>query len=595
MIMSDIESDSEDEKRIRRKVEQQSSIIMSTKSNHMKDEADVKSNVDQDDEMKEEATTVRPRTVQRTKRIKVEHEKCTVCFEPYTKQVRKKVQCPYCKAACCVDCSKLYLTSSVHDPHCMFCKIAWNADFLRHTFTNNWLTKEYSKIEVQSLWEREKSLLPRTMHRIEQEAFIKDFTDKNLYRLRARVNQLRTLLDRILNASFNSQNPEVNAAQLYACMQAVDLLNSKSQALVVLDVDREQMRTLFPNVRAATDTPVETKNKSTFTKPCPAPECRGFLSSQWMCVICKTKVCATCHAIKRLGDKNKQDADDSVDNDDVKNHKCKEEDIATATLIAKDSKNCPKCGVSIYKIEGCNQMFCTHCNTAFSWNTLTIINGNIHNPHYFAWLKSQGQNPSAQNPATFQCNNNDDFAATHVLVQVLNRYKINTRTTNYITDFIRSVNHIQQYGATQHRQTNDTTEDVNVNDELRYRYLKNVIDEETFKDLAYTRYKSKRFHRPKVAIVEMVHAAAVAIIRTIPLSTVYDPSIDFIGIINNVLTQMEELMNYYNQSMLDHHNLYKNDSRFIVFYFTSNSYYRSISFQEINRKTHIEKLSLRRE
>ena len=48
----------------------------------------------------------------------------------------------------------------------------------------------------------------------------------------------------------------------------------------------------------------------------------------------------------------------------------------------------------IHKTEGCNQMYCVMCHTAFDWNSLRIITGVIHNPHYFEYLNRQpGQAP----------------------------------------------------------------------------------------------------------------------------------------------------------------------------------------------------------
>lgn len=122
----------------------------------------------------------------------------------------------------------------------------------------------------------------------------------------------------------------------------------------------------------ATETPKERKE---FIKKCPAEGCAGFLSTQWKCGLCDTKVCSKCLEIKGTGD-----------------HECKEEDVKSAEFIKKNSKACPKCGVFIHKTSGCSQMWCTECKTAFDWNTLKVItSGLFHNPHYIEWSRQTGR------------------------------------------------------------------------------------------------------------------------------------------------------------------------------------------------------------
>ena len=131
-----------------------------------------------------------------------------------------------------------------------------------------------------------------------------------------------------------------------------------------------------------TTTKAEDTQKKQFVKKCPNGECRGFLSTRWKCGLCNINVCSECHEIKEINN-----------NENIENpqHVCKPENVETAKLIFKDCKNCPKCGTYIYKIDGCDQLFCTNCHTAFSWKTGQIETGRIHNPHYYEWLKKGGK------------------------------------------------------------------------------------------------------------------------------------------------------------------------------------------------------------
>jgi hypothetical protein len=124
--------------------------------------------------------------------------------------------------------------------------------------------------------------------------------------------------------------------------------------------------------------PVVTERKQ-FIKPCPADDCRGYLSSQWKCGLCDIWSCPDCHVV--IG-KSK----------DIP-HECDPNDVETAKMLKAETKPCPKCHSAIFKIDGCDQIWCTQCHTAFSWKT-GKIETKIHNPHYYEWLrKTQGGVP----------------------------------------------------------------------------------------------------------------------------------------------------------------------------------------------------------
>ena len=75
------------------------------------------------------------------------------------------------------------------------------------------------------------------------------------------------------------------------------------------------------------------KEKSAFIMGCGVPECRGFLSQAWKCGTCAVHTCSKCRVVKVDGEE----------------HECKPDDVATAKLLAKETKPCPKCTATIYK------------------------------------------------------------------------------------------------------------------------------------------------------------------------------------------------------------------------------------------------------
>jgi hypothetical protein len=128
-----------------------------------------------------------------------------------------------------------------------------------------------------------------------------------------------------------------------------------------------------------------------FIMPCPGEDCKGYLSSHYKCQLCKLYVCPDCFEI--IGH-NKEDVV----------HVCKEDNLKSAELIKKETKGCPKCGVRIFKISGCDQMWCTECKVAFSWNTgKIVIDGAIHNPHFYQYMQNNNAGQAPRNPGDVLC------------------------------------------------------------------------------------------------------------------------------------------------------------------------------------------------
>jgi len=465
---------------------------------------------------------------------------CPCCTDKYTSSIRKPVFCPYCKKDACMACQKAYLLSSPHDAHCMFCKVNWNEDFLRDTFSSAWLDKQYSEIEWNRLWDREQHLMPETQRSIERENLIAEFHRKSSA-IRAQVWHAQQILESIADTA----NPR-RCLENWLEWKTID--KTFDNLLFLSTLDQEQQNLILENDH-------KKKQRATFVRPCPAPDCRGTLSSQWVCGLCRTKVCHLCLAIKRLGaEKGSKDATEE------EKHHCKDEDLQTAKLIHDETRPCPKCGVSIFKIQGCNQMFCTHCNTPFDWKTGQIINGQIHNPHYFEWLsRTKGQDAAGVQPM-----GNCENTFQQEIVTALSRTYFTTKI-RFIVSFIRTVNHIRDSGAGIFLTRGINADYNRLNFDLRYSYLKNLITKEVFKASAMKRYKRYKMVMNLRQVCDMLCTASASIINAISredLTKCAAANID--KFIKEYYDGCVKLAEYFNKSVYEVMQRYKSDAKFEI-------------------------------
>lgn len=173
------------------------------------------------------------------------------------------------------------------------------------------------------------------------------------------------------------------AATIPAAKRVLDIRKKdKEIAVVMLDIQalREKINVLNGEKWTLKGRAIVRRQ---FNHKCSVDGCMGSLSSAWKCGLCETFSCSECFAVK------------GKDRDAP--HECNPDDVATATMIKKESKPCPGCAAAIIKTEGCDQMFCTvpGCNTAFSWRTGLKVNGTIHNPHYHQMLAAGLITPGA--------------------------------------------------------------------------------------------------------------------------------------------------------------------------------------------------------
>lgn len=259
------------------------------------------------------------------------------------------------------------------------------------------------------------------------------------------------------DAKIKEQIVEINTAIHELTNQRIALVNRLSQ-----------------NTASAKDK----KRDSDFVgRACPADGCRGFLSTQWKCGVCSKWSCPECYMVK--GDS--RDAE----------HTCDPGVKESVKLLVKDTKPCPKCAMRIHKIDGCDQMWCTQCQTGFSWRRGTIER-NIHNPHYFEWQRANGYAiPRARGDVL--CGRTLTEAAEHsVIYSCLNilgtTYSKFENTANRFNDRIRKTIHLNEVDGRRFR--------TNMNNlELRIRYLNKECTDAEFASKVHAAYKAQEKKR----------------------------------------------------------------------------------------------------
>lgn len=382
---------------------------------------------------------------------------CPICIEPYKGKKVQQVTCQYCPSHACRGCQQRYLLQSYEDPHCMECKRGWSTEFMAANFPlvfrNDALRKHRRKVSL----EREKALLPAMqvyveykrdaeraraeMRRIDEllgtgqapasVAVAKAAADPSS--IRNRYISLATRRDRILSSLAHERQLITQLKKDYEAALAApggttaqatkelldDLTTARNrrtglkEQLKQITPEYEEKKILFKELTTAfgnaqreawrAQAQYEDRfvagaagggrapEKREFVMRCPDDGCRGFLSTAYKCGVCTKYTCTQCHVV--LGESKPDD------------HVCNKDDVESAKAIKAETRPCPKCGTRIFKIDGCDQMWCIMdgCHTAFSWNTGHIVTGVVHNPHYYEWLRRTGGGQAPREAGDIPC------------------------------------------------------------------------------------------------------------------------------------------------------------------------------------------------
>lgn len=408
---------------------------------------------------------------------------CAICWEDFTNKV-KRINCPSdesCKGLC-KDCFIRTINERLI-PTCFSCNKEINKDYLyKHLAIKD--LNDYNENIAKIMVEKEKQYLPECLNEIvfqnKRKSILVEMNDlkKEKLTINNRLAGLRytekivkqkissfkqekileideikrkSLISSIL--SLNEQKNEIEKDIKYAKADKLNIVNSYNSMKHDLDYkysiekQKEKVNYVIPEA-------------------CLTPDCRGFLTLEKKCELCNKFFCSSCYKEKN------------------NSHECKEDDIATISLLKKDTKPCPKCNMSISKIDGCDQMFCVvpTCRTTFSWKTGKIETGPTHNPEFFRFMRERGLEIKRNTNDTdcinmFEGNNGYYFLQNLFVGSVIRDelvFQIYRKTAHF-----RALNILRPRDLSQLKTI-----------DLRFKYLNNDIDETKWIKIMKSRIKA---------------------------------------------------------------------------------------------------------
>jgi len=413
----------------------------------------------------------------------MENDECPVCIDSFNKAKRKEIKCSYCDFKACKTCCETYLLQ-VSESHCMKCKKGWLYEFLIKNFGTTFVTTKLRKHRKEILVQLEKAKIPETMPTFEREKKRKtkvrlETRKKNII---SNISKTRAPLDMEIYREFN---------EILVKLAEID----------TVPLSRTQISDL-----------------SVFIVACPVSECRGMLSTQWKCAVCDVYVCKNCRCVKNSR------------NDET--HVCKKEDVDTIQFLMQDSKPCPKCACLIHRYQGCPQMWCTQCHTAFDWNTQKIVKGQVHNPHYYEFMQRNGTRTAVVDAP--HCANLDG----------LNVFDYKGKHSDDIKNIHRLLVHIRDVEIP--KTHNNINEDPNL--DLRIRFLLGEITEESWKKTLVTRERKHLKNNEFNNILDMFVQTCTDYLRRILISP---------NLATSLLSEIKELVSYANKNLDNVRTIYK--------------------------------------
>ena len=388
---------------------------------------------------------------------------CEICCE-YTEK-KLIINCINCNIDICNICFQRYFEQQESiNKNCMNCKLQFHQSYLKSILPISFIKNNFEKV----LFKEEELLLPHT----QKEANIILKINNLTIQINASIIDSNTLYKKIKTYDKLIKNINYTLINIKDKNELIELTNIKNNIISLSNrkTTYDKYTTILYNLDSITNERkqlLNLKKKKTYAIlfKCTNIDCNGYIDDDMTCSQCDKIYCDKCREII------------------CKDHICKKETIQNVDYLKDNAKTCPKCWTSILKTDGCDHMYCTNCETSFSWNTGDIIKGYIINPEYFKNLRNKGL-PIPRNPDDINC-----FTTPFKYYEAFAIFKLKTLTLNLdyelyyelITIYDRIIQKISMLEM--HNNTN-----LNIKKNLRIKYINKLISEKNFKNNLFKLY-----------------------------------------------------------------------------------------------------------
>jgi hypothetical protein len=134
-----------------------------------------------------------------------------------------------------------------------------------------------------------------------------------------------------------------------------------------IDAEITRLKAMKAVIMKKADSDVLALRSDSRAVKCPRTECQGTVMNDGRCFACRGLTCRKCACEV---------------NGPIHDHTCNQNDRMSIDEIGATCRTCPSCAVPIYKIEGCNHMFCTHCKASYDVRSMRRMHNSFGNPHF---------------------------------------------------------------------------------------------------------------------------------------------------------------------------------------------------------------------